>query len=160
MATRNAAIQKVSEGPEVGPLHRLMVQLRPHIATEAEFIGRWTRQVSMGYSLIALYVGGKPEALAGFRVQENLLHGRHLYIDDLVVDGEMRGRGHGAALLTYLHEEARQEGCTRLLLDAAMGNPLAHRFYFRAGFLATSLRFSMPVAPSSSQPHTNSAFPS
>ncbi|WP_297927415.1 GNAT family N-acetyltransferase [Metallibacterium sp.] len=124
----------------------LMAQLRPHLATEDEFVDRWRRQVADGYRLLALLDGPRVIALAGFRVQENLVYGRFLYVDDLVTDGALRGGGHGEQLMTRLKKEARILGCDRLVLDTPLDNSLGHRFYFRNGLLAASLRFNIAIA--------------
>jgi GNAT superfamily N-acetyltransferase len=84
-------------------------------------------------------------ALAGFRAQENLVHGVHLYVDDLVTDESARGAGHGGLMMDRLESEARALGCTRLLLDTPLANALGHRFYFRQGLLARALRFSIDL---------------
>ncbi|MHB0921404.1 MAG: GNAT family N-acetyltransferase, partial [Thiomonas delicata] len=80
-----------------------------------------------------------------YRVQENLVHGRFLYVDDLVTDADARRAGHGAWLLNRLKDEARLLGCEKLVLDTPLSNALGHRFYFRHGLLATALRFSTPI---------------
>lgn len=85
---------------------------------------------------------GRPAALAGFRVQENLVHGRFLYVDDLVTRADRRSAGFGGALLDRLKREATDLGCDKLVLDTPMSNFLGHRFYFRQGLLAKALRFS------------------
>jgi GNAT superfamily N-acetyltransferase len=135
-------IREVSDENEAAECYPLMKQLRPHLATEGEFIERWHRQRMAGYRLLGLWCGGKLVALAGFRVIENLVHGMHLYVDDLVTTEEARGRGHGAELLRRLRAEGRLLGCAKLLLDTPLANVLAHRFYYRNGLLATALRFA------------------
>jgi GNAT superfamily N-acetyltransferase len=131
---------------DVAACYPLMQQLRPHLTGLEEFLARWRRQVGDGYRLLAVRRDGRPVALAGFRVQENLIHGRFLYVDDLVTDETRRGSGLGQRLIERLKEEARALGCARLVLDTAMGNALGHRFYYRQGLLAHGLRFSMPIA--------------
>jgi ribosomal protein S18 acetylase RimI-like enzyme len=127
---------------EIAACYSLMRLLRPHLRSEAEFIERWRRQAGQGYSMLAFWRAQRPVALAGFRVQENLVHGRFLYVDDLVTDESERGRGHGARLLDRLKAEGRALGCRKLVLDTALENTLAHRFYNRQGLLAMSLRFN------------------
>ena len=83
--------------------------------------------------------------LAGFRVQDNLVHGRFVYVDDLVIDASCRSRGYGKILIERLKTEAKLLGCAKLLLDAAMSNTLGQRFYYRQGLLATALRFSVAL---------------
>ncbi|MHB1608866.1 GNAT family N-acetyltransferase [Acidiferrobacter thiooxydans] len=146
MITSTTVPQYVDDEDGVRRCYPLMAQLRPHLATEDEFVDRWRRQVAGGYRLLALLEGSRVIALAGFRVQENLVYGRFLYVDDLVTDGALRGRGHGEHLMARLKREACILGCGRLVLDTPLGNSLGHRFYFRNGLLATSLRFNIAIA--------------
>jgi hypothetical protein len=69
----------VDEVDDALACYDLMRELRPHLASQDEFIERWRRQVAVGYRLLALWQGAKPVALAGFRVQDNLVHGPHFY---------------------------------------------------------------------------------
>ncbi len=138
-------LRRVESAAEARTLHPLMAQLRPHLADADAFVARWARQAQQGYRLVALYDAGDAVALAGYRLQENLVHGRFLYVDDLVTDSTRRSRGYGEQLLHYLHEQARAAGCGKLVLDTPMANSLGHRFYFRCGLLATSLRFVKAV---------------
>jgi ribosomal protein S18 acetylase RimI-like enzyme len=135
-------IRDLDPDTEAGLCFPLMQQLRPHLSSEAEFAARWCRQQAAGYRLAGLWEGGRLLALAGFRIIENLVHGAHLYVDDLVTSEEARGQGHGARLLQHLREESRALGCQNLLLDTPLSNVLAHRFYYRQGLLGTALRFS------------------
>ena len=123
----------------------LMHQLRPHLTGEDEFIGRWQRQKSSGYRLLRLLQDGEPVALAGFRVQENLIHGLHLYVDDLVTDEKARHSGYGQMMMNRLKEEARQLCCGKLLLDTPLDNRLGHRFYYREGLAITAFRFLVTI---------------
>jgi len=137
---------RYADGEEtVAACFPLMRQLRPHLASAAELVERWRRQSADGYRILAVWTADRPAALAGFRLQENLLSGRHLFVDDLVTsDGERRA-GHGARLLAHLAGEGRASGCTKLALGAAIGNTLGHRFYYRNGLLATGFGFSMEL---------------
>jgi ribosomal protein S18 acetylase RimI-like enzyme len=123
----------------------LMRQLRPHLSGPEEFLARWRRQAGDGYRLVAVHRDGRPAALAGFRVQENLMHGRHLYVDDLVTDEAQRSAGLGERLMSHLLSIGREQGCARLVLDTALSNVLGHRFYYRQGLLASALRFYVPL---------------
>ncbi len=138
-------IRMVEDAAHVRQCYPLMVQLRPHLTSEDEFVSRWQRQCVEGYRLLALHVSSNILALAGHRVQENLVHGRFLYVDDLVTDASLRGAGHGAALMARLKQDAFALGCGKLVLDTPLSNALGHRFYFRQGLLATALRFSLPI---------------
>ena len=139
------AIRLLRSEAEIAACFPLMRELRPHLASPAEFIARWRRQARQGYRLAALFAGTQAMALAGFRVQDNLVHGRFLYVDDLVTSEASRRAGHGALLMAWLAHTARARGCGRLVLDTPLNNVLGHRFYYRHGLVATALRFMMPV---------------
>ncbi|MBK0060529.1 GNAT family N-acetyltransferase [Pseudomonas sp. S44] len=123
----------------------VMGELRPHLADAAAFIDQVRRQAGQNYRLLAAWQGEEAKALAGYRLQENLLYGRFLYVDDLVASAEARSHGLGAALIDALREEARAQGCAHLVLDTALGNALGQRFYFRQGLLAKALHFSQAL---------------
>lgn len=138
-------IRPVESDDEALRCYPVMRQLRPHLETEQVFLERWKRQARSGYRLLAAWQEDAPVALAGYRETENLVHGHHLYVDDLVTDSGTRSGGHGAALIAFLKKECVRRGCDKLVLDSGMSNALAHRFYFRQGFLAMGLHFTLPV---------------
>jgi len=127
---------------DIETCYPLMRQLRPHLGSAADFAERWRRQRTEGYRLVGVWKTADPVALAGFRVTESLIHGRFLYVDDLVVDIDRRNGGFGALLMDWLHEEGRNCGCAKLVLDTGLDNVLAHRFYYRQGLVAMALRFN------------------
>jgi GNAT superfamily N-acetyltransferase len=138
-------IRFIEKDEEVAACFPLMRQLRPHLSSEEEFVSRWRRQATAGYTLMALWHADGPTALAGFRLQDNLMHGVHIYVDDLVTDETARSTGQGRVMMDRLKLEARRLGCTRLVLDTPLTNMLGHRFYFRHGLLARALRFSIDL---------------
>lgn len=123
----------------------VMQELRPHLADAAAFAERARRQAGQGYRLLAAWQDGQVRALAGYRVQENLLYGRFLYVDDLVTSAGARGQRLGASLIDALREEAREQACSHLVLDTALANSLGQRFYFRQGLLAVGMHFRQPL---------------
>jgi len=143
--TTTLALRHVEADHEVSACFAVMRQLRPHLASAEEFAERVARQRGAGYRLLAAWRDGAVVGLAGYRLQENLIHGRFVYIDDLVVaQSERRGRI-GAELLEAVAAEARALGCQRLTLDTAIDNLLGQRFYFRNGMLPTGLHFRLSL---------------
>ena len=86
------------------------------------------------------------EQVIGFgslTVNNNLWQEGYLgHVDELVVDGDFRGRGVGAQLLEHLIVIAKQRGCRRIELDSGFHRPNAHRFYERHGFENRGYLFS------------------
>jgi ribosomal protein S18 acetylase RimI-like enzyme len=56
-----------------------------------------------------------------------------LYIDDICVDGNARGRGVGRALYDYILDYARKKGCYNVTLNVWTCNPRAMAFYEKLG---------------------------
>ena len=64
----------------------------------------------------------------------DFVHGRHLYIDDLITDPRLRSRGYGAQLLRHAEELAPTLGCHNLRLCTGIENERGKGFYERAGW--------------------------
>jgi ribosomal protein S18 acetylase RimI-like enzyme len=141
------ALRHANTAAEIAACYPVMALLRPHLGDAGELVARVTRQRDAGYCILAAWRAGAPVALAGYRFEENLIHGKFVYVDDLVTAEGERDEGLGARLLDAVAEIGRGAGCGRLVLDTALDNVLAHRFYYRQGLLARALRFSRPVAP-------------
>lgn len=122
----------------------VVYQLRPHL-DEVRFVAQALRQMASGYRAVALYDGSIPCAYAGWRVQEFLVYGRFLYVDDLVTDETTRSRGHGRQLLDWLKDEARRQGCVRLQLDSGTHRKDAHAFYLREGLRIEAFHFGIAL---------------
>jgi GNAT superfamily N-acetyltransferase len=124
----------------------VMQELRPHLTNAADFIAQVRRQASQDYRILAAWQDNTVIGLAGYRLQENLIYGRFLYVDDLVTAKVSRGGGVGAALLAALRVHGAELGCARLVLDTALSNALGQRFYFRNGLLSAGLHFGQALA--------------
>ena len=123
----------------------LMRVLRPHITEPANYVAQLLRQTAQGYRLLAAWDAGQVVGLAGYRELENLLYGRFIYVDDLVVHPDLQRSGLGARLLDTVRVEAVQRGCTHFVLDTGLHMPLAQRFYFRQGLLAHGMHFTQSL---------------
>jgi len=139
--TATSTLRHAETDDELRACFPVMHQLRPHLADDADMLARLRRMRADGYRLLAAWQDGQPIALAGYRLQENLIYGRFLYVDDLVVTQAQRGGRWGERLLAETERIARDAGCARLVLDTGLANALAQRFYFRQGLLTGAIRF-------------------
>ncbi len=135
---------------ELGPSEthraaRTLLQLRGHHASAEALVERIERLRPGGYRLAGAFEDGAEDAaaVAGFRINEMLAWGHHLYVDDLVTAEGHRGRGLADALFEWLQDEARRHGCTAFHLDSGVGEDRqdAHRFYFRHGLRIGAYHF-------------------
>jgi GNAT superfamily N-acetyltransferase len=107
--------------------------LRPDLTREdlALALRRGGPAHRLGYRLFGVEIEGRLVAVAGARPLVTLARGRHLHIDDLVVDPERRGQGLGRLLLEALETHARRRGLRALHLDSFSS---AVPFYEALGF--------------------------
>ena len=108
----------------------LMATLRDRIGA-GTFVAEVRRQQRDGYQLIGAFDGERLVALAGIRRSHTLSRGEHLFVDDLVTDESVRGRGYGRALMEWIISRARSEGLRRVYLDSRI---TARGFYEKLGF--------------------------
>jgi len=134
-------IRLAESDSRIAACYPVMQLLRPHLR-EDEFVSRVRAQQSDGYRLAVAEVEGKPVAVAGFRITENLAWGRFLYVDDLVTGLEQRSMGIGSEMLDWLREYARSHDCQQLHLDSGMQRQDAHRFYLREGMDKAGYHFA------------------
>jgi ribosomal protein S18 acetylase RimI-like enzyme len=137
----NDQLRDVETEDQLRACYPVMKELRPHLASEDEFVARATRMAAQGYRILAAWDGGEVVALAGYRLQENLVYGRFLYVDDLIAGEQTRSQRWGARLLQQLTGYAERTDCAKLVLDTGLSNALAQRFYFREGLLPGAMRF-------------------
>lgn len=124
----------------------VMQQLRPMLSDPQAFTRQIQRQRENGYRLLAARENGRVLGLAGYRLTENLLYGRFIYVDDLVVDASLQRRRLGEQLLDQVRQQTRSLGYRYLVLDTGMHMALAQRFYFRQGLLPLGMHFSQDLS--------------
>lgn len=73
-------------------------------------------------------------AIAGKQRRQGAIFGRLITID---VDSPVRRRGVGHVLLEEIERQLRAAGATAVLLEVAVDNATAQRFYERHGFIRT-----------------------
>jgi GNAT superfamily N-acetyltransferase len=131
---------------DIRPCYAVMRELRPHVGDDEEFVARVRRQQEQsGYTLIYVEEAGKPVACAGFRISEWLAWGRALYVDDLICVESHRGKGPAEALMYWMEDHARTQGCSEFHLDSGTFRLPAHRFYHRLKLGITAFHFSKPL---------------
>lgn len=130
---------------EIAKCFGVMHQLRDHLV-QAEFVPIIRLQEKGGYRLAFLEDAGEVQALAGFRVTERLYAGgKILYVDDLVTDRTSRSHGYGRALLGWLVDRAKAEGCVTLELDSGVQRFDAHRFYLANRMIISGHHFRLKL---------------
>ena len=139
---------------ELGPdethlAYAAMLELRPDIGTEPEFVARVNDvQRPAGYRIVASFDDGEPAAVAaaGFHIGDALAWGHFLYVADLVTRGSARRGGHATGLLDWIRGEAERNACDSLQLDSGSQRHDAHRLYLARGYRITGHHFGQLLA--------------
>lgn len=133
------------KGAEVERVLPLMRELRPHLDEESFLRLYKEAKLRDDYKLVGLVHNDFCVALMGYRILFDFVHGKHLYIDDLVVEKDLRGQGLGKQLLDHALAEAAREECQGLRLCTGIENHSAVKFYEREGWQARALAFKIKL---------------
>jgi GNAT superfamily N-acetyltransferase len=117
-----------------------MSTLRPRLE-RGTFVARVRAMQPQGYRMLALRAGGQVACVAGFRLLDGLSRGRYLSIDELATMPAQRRRGHAAAMLAWLADHARAQGCAALQLHSSYPRHAAHRLYLQHGYVLHAHHF-------------------
>ncbi len=139
-------IKHIETDTDLDASFSVMKELRPHLSDRATYAAQVVRQRAQGYRLLAAWRDDAIVGLAGYRLQDNLLYGRFIYVDDLVVTASLHRSGIGERLLQTAREQAIALRCKHFVLDTGLHMALAQRFYFRQGLLARGMHFVEPLA--------------
>lgn len=107
----------------------LLKDLRPHLTLEKFIEIYHLAHANDHFRFAGIKMGKEWTALMGFRILYDMVHGKHLYIDDLVTLPQHRSQGLGALLLEYAEAEAHRQNCSYLRLCTGVDNHGARRFY-------------------------------
>ncbi|MDR3711147.1 MAG: GNAT family N-acetyltransferase [Capsulimonadaceae bacterium] len=95
---------------------------------------RLDEMLDEGYRCIAAYDGAELVGVGGFWIACRFWCGRHIDLDNLIVDESRRNQGIGQQMIAWLHEEGRRAHCEVAGLDTYLENTASHRLYERLGY--------------------------
>lgn len=121
-------IRELTAREEVKEAFPLIKQLRTGL-DENTYLAYFEEMQKTGYRLFALVDSGQYAALIGFTKRVEFFYGHHIWIHDLVVDENVRSKGYGAKLISYVHDLAKAEGISKVALASGLTRTKAHHFY-------------------------------
>lgn len=130
-------------GEQIAKVFPLVKELRTHLDLEAYLRLVKEAQIRDDYRLVGITRDEFCYGVMGYRILYDLTHGKHLYVDDLVITKDMRSQGLGHLLLDHARKVAMEEGCTGMRLCTGIENEDARRFYERKGWEARALAYKM-----------------
>ena len=138
------SIRHIDSEDDLRLVFHIMHELRPKLDVHT-FLERVRTARSEHYLLAAVFDGGSPVAVAGYRKMTSLSTGPTLYIDDLVTTETRRSQGYGKRLFEFICGEGIRLGCETISLDSGYPRRDAHRFYLNRGMAMVSHHFAMKL---------------
>lgn len=121
-------IRELTAREELKEAFPLIKQLRTGL-DETTCLAYFEEMQKTGYRLFALMDGGQYAGLIGFTKRVEFFYGHHIWIHDLVVDENIRSKGCGAKLISFVHDFAKAEGISKVALASGLTRTKAHHFY-------------------------------
>lgn len=111
-----------------------LVQIWNARTTPEVLATRLEEMLALGYRCIAADRDGALVGIAGFWYGCRFWCGRHIDLDNVIVDEAYRNQGIGQKMIAWIEDEARRLGCDSVGLDTYVGNTDSHRLYERLGY--------------------------
>ena len=124
-------LQELSTPAQLELAYLVLKELRTELSFE-DFIATYGEaRKANRYTMVGATEGDRLVAVMGYRILHDFVHGKHLYIDDLVTTAACRSKGIGALLLKRAETDAQRLGCQSLRLCTGVANEAGKRFYER-----------------------------
>jgi GNAT superfamily N-acetyltransferase len=134
-------MRKIADPEDFKLVYPIIKELRPNLEY-ADFLSLSEAAADRDdYQIVADFDGNSCIGAMGYRILFDFVHGKHLYIDDLVVTQSRRSEGVGERLLRYAEDKARELGCKGLRLCTGIDNEGGKKFYERHGWAARAFAY-------------------
>jgi ribosomal protein S18 acetylase RimI-like enzyme len=137
-------IQECCTEQEIREVYLVMHQLRDDLDIDT-FLKRVKQAQLEGYQIFCARFGKQVVGVVGLRFLHDLCWGHNLYIDDLVVDKALRGKGVGQALMRFVKDLGNSHKCQYVRLASGISKTKVHPFYEKLGYRKTSFAFALKL---------------
>lgn len=126
---KNSIVLESNDPKKLTEFYELLKELRPHLTFDAFRQTFNEAEKTSGYKMVGIEDESGLVALMGYRILHDFVHGKHVYIDDLVSRAASRSKGHGTILLKHAEEIAKENDCTNLRLCTGIENEAGKKLY-------------------------------
>ncbi len=136
--------------PEWRRLWTLYLEYYESEVPEAVYQTTWQRLLSglpNEYQGLMAFAGGRAVGLTHYLFHRHCWRIENVcYLQDLVVDTNMRGKSVGRALIEAVYAAADAEGCPRVYWTTQHFNEVGRRLYDRVGELTPFIKYERPAS--------------
>ncbi len=138
-------VKELTSEDELSAIWPFIQQLNPSM-THSDFAARLQKMREGGYRCAGAFdASGTLVGVSGFWLMTRFWCGTHVDIDNMVIDETRRGEGIGKALMAWVENWGREQGCDVAVLDSYTQNFASHKFYHREGFVIMGYHFLKPL---------------
>lgn len=143
--TKEIIIKHLKTKSEIAVVFPILTQHHKHIEYEnfLKFIDEILAEEN--YQMIGAYIDEKLVGIAGYWVLTRFYSGKYVQVGNMVVDDKYRNKGIGKALLSFIENEGKKQGCEHFILDSRLDNTKSHDFYKREGFEIMGYHFMKDI---------------
>jgi len=95
---------------------------------------RLSTMIPMGYKCIGVYDGERLVGICGVWELNKLYVGKHLELDNVIIDPEYQGKGLGESMMSFLTDYAKQLDCETLEVNCYTKNTRGKKFWENQGY--------------------------
>lgn len=138
---KNIEIRELNTLDEMLEAYELLCILYPTGFSMDQYHSLLVEMMKGNYRQVAAYVDGKMVGVAGLTIATKIWSGKYMDMDHFVVSRDIRSKGIGKKMITYVRELSNKEGCKILSCDVYSENFEAQRFYMNERFVPRGFHF-------------------
>ncbi|XLS27485.1 GNAT family N-acetyltransferase [Flavobacteriaceae bacterium M23B6Z8] len=106
---------------------------------------RLDEMILQGYKCVGIYEGDKLIGICGIWILVKYYMGKHIELDNAVIDPEYRGKGLGALLSKWIINYANSIGCNGAELNCYVQSFDAQKFWINQGYKIVGYHFQQKL---------------
>lgn len=113
--------------------YEILSDVEPSLSKD-RFLSNYKKMLKGDVKVLGLFDTNKLCTVAVVSIQENEVHGKYLYLYDLVTHKSYRKKGYGKEMLRYIQNLAIYNECTKITLNSGLHRTDEHKFLKSNGF--------------------------
>lgn len=136
-------IEFISEDklPEVIPFWQLL----DNTLSKELLSQRLQEMIRQDYKCVGIYEGNKLIGISGVWILVKYYMGKHIELDNVVIDPEYRGQGLGELLSEWVLTYAKSIGCNSAELNCYVSSFSAQKFWMNQGYKIVGYHFQQKI---------------
>jgi GNAT superfamily N-acetyltransferase len=118
-----------------------LLQLLNKNISEETLKERLDEMVKQNYLCVGIFDEEKLVGICGLWILTKYYVGKHIELDNVMILPEYQSQNIGHALMNWVDDFAKEQGCVASELNCYIGNKEAHKFWEKEGYEVIALHF-------------------